>query len=85
MDTNNLFEDFKPQDVSSKWEQGFFERLEKQKRRSNKKISAKELIYFSFIVLNLFAIVYSFKNKQESVAADKYRLLSETLFSNNNY
>ncbi len=85
MDTNNLFEDLKPDTVSKDWEQGFFERLEKQKRRSNKKISAKELIYFSFIVLNLFAIVYSFKNKQESVAADKYRLLSETLFSSNNF
>ena len=85
MDTNNLFEDFKPQDVSSKWEQGFFERLEKQKRRDNKKIDIKRIVYFSFLLLNFFAIVYSFKNKNESIAADKYQLLSETLFSSNNF
>ena len=85
MDTNNLFEDFKPQDVSSKWEQGFFERLEKQKRRSNKKININGVVYFSFLLLNVFVIIYSFKNKHENATADKYQLLSKTLFSSNNF
>lgn len=85
MDTNNLFKDLQPDTVSKDWEQGFFERLEKQKRCSNKNISTKGVVYFSLIVLNLFAIVYSFKNKQESAATDKYQLLSETLFSSNNF
>jgi hypothetical protein len=85
MDTNNLFEDLKPNETSKDWEQSFFGRLEKQKGKSDKKVHLKGVIYFSFLLLNIIAIFYSFKTKKASLADDKYLVLSETLFSTNNY
>lgn len=85
MDTNKLFEDLQPGAPSREWEASFFEKLEKQKSTSDNKIKAKTLVYFSILLLNIFAISYSLKNNKENKTADKYRLLSETLFSNNNY
>jgi hypothetical protein len=85
MDTNNLFEDLKPDNTSRDWEASFFNRLENQKKQSRKKIGLKDMVYFSFLLLNLFVIVYSIKTKQTTIVEDKYRVLSETLFSSNNY
>lgn len=85
MDTNNLFQDLKPDNTSSDWEDSFFNRLEKQKETSRKKLDLKGMVYFSFLLLNMIAIFYSFKTKKASLADDKYLVLSETLFSTNNY
>jgi hypothetical protein len=85
MDTNNLFEDLKPNETSKEWEQSFFNRLEKQNGQSDKKVNLKGVIYFSFLLLNMIAIFYSFKTKKANIADDKYLVLSETLFSSNNY
>jgi len=85
MDTNNLFEELKPDDTSRDWEASFFNRLENQKKQSRKKIGVKDMMYFSFLLLNLFVIFYSIKTKKSTMDEDKYRYLSETLFSSNNY
>lgn len=85
MDTNNLFEGLKPNETPKEWEQSFFSRLEKQKGKSDKKMNLKGVVYFSFLLLNMIAIFYSFKTKKTNISDDKYLVLSETLFSSNNY